>query len=115
MTDGLHLGKVKITGYHLIQNPQFFLRQIILSNPNIFCRGKIPGKGGKPHKWLIRIGPLIDHFRSRMSMRLSLIHISIKYTESGSICVGVQLYELFARVDVTDTGIGIAEAEQRCV
>ena len=69
MTNGLHLGKVEITGYHLIQNPQFFLRQIILGNPNIFCRGKIPGKGGKPHKWLIRIGPLIDHFRSRMSMR----------------------------------------------
>ena len=42
----------------------------------------------------------------------NLVDNAIKYTESGSICVGVQLYELFARVDVTDTGIGIAEAEQ---
>ena len=25
VTDGLYLGKVKITGYHLIQNPKFFL------------------------------------------------------------------------------------------
>ena len=41
-----------------------------------------------------------------------MVDNAIKYTESGSICVGVQLYELFARVDVTDTGIGIAEAEQ---
>ena len=38
----------------------------------------------------------------------NLVDNAIKYTESGSICVGVQLYELFARVDVTDTGIGIA-------
>ena len=42
----------------------------------------------------------------------NLVDNAIKYTKSGSICVGVQLYELFARVDVTDTGIGIAEAEQ---
>ena len=42
----------------------------------------------------------------------NLVDNAIKYTESGSICVGVQLYELIARVDVTDTGIGIAEAEQ---
>ncbi|MDO4174933.1 MAG: HAMP domain-containing sensor histidine kinase [Eubacteriales bacterium] len=43
----------------------------------------------------------------------NLVDNAIKYTpEGGRVSVSVIPYELFCRVDVTDTGIGIAEKEQ---
>ena len=42
----------------------------------------------------------------------NLVDNAIKYTESGGITISVTPYELFVRVDVTDTGIGISEEEQ---
>lgn len=41
----------------------------------------------------------------------NLLDNAIKYTHQGSITVTVKPYELFVRVDVVDTGIGIAETE----
>ncbi|WP_249930974.1 sensor histidine kinase, partial [Paenibacillus polymyxa] len=36
-----------------------------------------------------------------------------KYTETGgSMTIKVMAYELFCRIDITDSGIGIAEEEQ---
>lgn len=42
----------------------------------------------------------------------NLLDNAIKYTPAGGIHVSVRAYELFCRIDVADTGIGIAEAEQ---
>lgn len=43
----------------------------------------------------------------------NLLDNAIKYTPSGGqVSVRAAAYELFCRIDVTDTGIGIAEAEQ---
>lgn len=43
----------------------------------------------------------------------NLVDNSIKYTPpGGSIQISVKEYDLFCRIDVTDTGIGIAEEEQ---
>lgn len=43
----------------------------------------------------------------------NLVDNSIKYTpSSGMIHISVKAYELFCRIDVADTGIGISESEQ---
>lgn len=42
----------------------------------------------------------------------NLIDNAIKYTETGGITVCVKAFELFVCIEVTDTGIGIAEEEQ---
>lgn len=43
----------------------------------------------------------------------NLVDNAIKYTPAGgAVTVGIQTYELFCRICVTDTGPGIAEAEQ---
>lgn len=41
----------------------------------------------------------------------NLIDNAVKYTPSGRITVSARAYELFARIDVTDTGPGVAEEE----
>ena len=42
----------------------------------------------------------------------NLVDNAIKYTEHGGISISVTSYELFVRVDVKDTGVGIPEAQQ---
>ena len=42
----------------------------------------------------------------------NLLDNAIKYTEHGSIHVSVKAYEMFVRIDMRDTGIGISESEQ---
>lgn len=41
----------------------------------------------------------------------NLIDNAVKYTPSGRITVSARAYELFARIDVADTGPGVAEEE----
>lgn len=42
----------------------------------------------------------------------NLVDNAIKYTHSGSVTISAAEYELFTRIDVTDTGIGIEESVQ---
>lgn len=42
----------------------------------------------------------------------NLVDNAIKYTEKGGVTISVTAYELFVRVDVADTGIGIPAEEQ---
>ena len=42
----------------------------------------------------------------------NIVDNAIKYTKAGSVCLSCQDYDLFARIDVSDTGIGIIEEEQ---
>lgn len=46
----------------------------------------------------------------------NVVDNAIKYTQpSGTVRITVTMYELFCRIDVADTGIGIAEEEQACI
>lgn len=42
----------------------------------------------------------------------NIVDNAIKYTEHGRITVSVAAYELFVRIDISDTGMGISEKEQ---
>ena len=42
----------------------------------------------------------------------NIVDNAIKYTHSGGITITASSYELFARIDITDSGIGISEDEQ---
>lgn len=42
----------------------------------------------------------------------NIVDNAIKYTNTGSVTVSASCYEMFARIDITDTGIGIPEEEQ---
>lgn len=41
----------------------------------------------------------------------NILDNAVKYTGQGRITLSVKAYELFVRVDITDTGMGIAETE----
>ena len=42
----------------------------------------------------------------------NIVDNAIKYTNTGEINIKVHEYEIFTRIDISDTGIGIAESEQ---
>ena len=42
----------------------------------------------------------------------NIVDNAIKYTKEGYVHINVQPYELFTRIDTSDTGIGISEEEQ---
>ena len=42
----------------------------------------------------------------------NLVDNAIKYNEHGGITISVSSYEMFSRIDITDTGVGIPETEQ---
>ena len=42
----------------------------------------------------------------------NIVDNAIKYTREGSVTISVLSYEMFVRIDVTDTGMGISEEEQ---
>lgn len=42
----------------------------------------------------------------------NIVDNAIKYTGQGSVTISVIAYEMFARIDIADTGIGIPEEEQ---
>lgn len=42
----------------------------------------------------------------------NIVGNAIKYTRQGGVTISAASYEMFARIDVTDSGIGISESEQ---
>ena len=42
----------------------------------------------------------------------NIVDNAIKYTEHGTIRISAVSYEMFARIDIADTGLGIPESEQ---
>lgn len=47
-----------------------------------------------------------------MEALVNIVDNGIKYTDAGGIIISALSYDLFARIDITDTGIGIPESEQ---
>ncbi len=42
----------------------------------------------------------------------NIVDNAVKYTEQGGITISAASYEMFARIDISDSGIGITESEQ---
>ena len=42
----------------------------------------------------------------------NIVDNAVKYTEHGTITISAVSYEMFARIDISDTGAGISESEQ---
>ena len=42
----------------------------------------------------------------------NIVDNAIKYTQNGAITISVTAYEMFVRIDVADSGMGIEEEEQ---
>ena len=42
----------------------------------------------------------------------NIVDTAVKYTEHGTITISAVSYEMFARIDISDTGAGISESEQ---
>lgn len=42
----------------------------------------------------------------------NIVENAIKYTEHGAVTISAVSYEMFARIDISDTGLGISETEQ---
>lgn len=42
----------------------------------------------------------------------NIVDNAVKYTEHGTITISVESYEMFVRIDISDTGMGILENEQ---
>lgn len=42
----------------------------------------------------------------------NIVDNAIKYTKEGGVSISVTAYEFFARIDISDTGIGISKEEQ---
>ena len=42
----------------------------------------------------------------------NIVENAVKYTEHGTITISAVCYEMFARIDISDTGAGISESEQ---
>ena len=42
----------------------------------------------------------------------NIVDNAVKYTEHGTITISAESYEMFARIDIADTGAGISESEQ---
>ena len=42
----------------------------------------------------------------------NIVDNAVKYTDHGTITISAESYEMFARIDISDTGSGISESEQ---
>lgn len=75
---------------------------------------KAAGKGLYLHVLAKEAQGITARFDSKWTLEAlgNLMDNAIKYTETGGVTVSVRPYELFVSVEVTDTGIGIAEQEQ---
>lgn len=76
-------------------------------------------KNKASYKGLILCGPASDeedvfaHFDMKWTTEAlnNIVDNAIKYTDDGSIEVSISATDVFARIDVKDTGIGISEEE----
>lgn len=76
-------------------------------------------KNKASYKGLILCGPASDeedvfaHFDMKWTTEVlnNIVDNAIKYTDDGSIEVSISATDVFARIDVKDTGIGISEEE----
>ena len=78
------------------------------------CREFSPKAEGKGLTLTLRETDCSAVFDSRWTAEAlsNLVDNAIKYTEQGGVTLSVTPFEMFTRIDVTDTGIGIPEGEQ---
>lgn len=87
--------------------------------------GKLPGKSSRQRtcdcvfrdEKAEEDAPVYAYFDKKWSMEAlgNILDNAIKYTNTGGITIKLCSYELFACVEVTDTGIGIGEEEHAAV
>lgn len=60
-------------------------------------------------------GEAVFDFKWTLEAVGNILDNAIKYTKTGGVTVKVQTYEMFACIQVADTGVGISEKEQASV
>lgn len=74
----------------------------------------LPRATSKGLEFILEIGDAMAVFDLKWTVEAlsNIVDNAIKYTNAGSVCLSCQEYDLFARIDVSDTGIGIQEEDQ---
>ncbi|MDD2922248.1 MAG: ATP-binding protein [Anaerolineales bacterium] len=105
VTDRMELALEEVDIYDLLDGVMTIADQLIEMNPKIILEEDI-----------VENLPTIEADPARLSqVLLNLIHNAVKFTESGSVTVRVSREANDVLFEVSDTGIGIAEADQELV
>jgi signal transduction histidine kinase len=107
----------KIEAGHMELEPADFHLPGVIENALILVRERAGRRGITLGSAIDeRLGPIHGDERKVKQVLLNLLSNALKFTpEGGRIDVGAGLHEAMAEVSVTDTGIGIAPADQEAV
>lgn len=92
-------------------SPQHTSLQSMLQNITEQYSAKATEKGLSLHLQDTNISATFDPKWTTEALA-NIVDNAIKYTEAGTITISVTSYEMFVKIDITDTGVGISEGEQ---